>query len=165
MVSNPVVSNVAVSATRPGLDILERRGPAPQPTPAGHAIPPSAAQPSATQPSATQPSATQPSAVHPARTVVDSVPARESAPPLTLPADAVPAARTSAPQASASPDPAPAAGPGPRTMRWGGLTRKSSRNEALSSRRRLPGRSRLNRQSRRPGRVRRPLAPHRLSQP
>ena len=109
-----VVSNVAVSGTRPGLDILERRGPAPQPTPAGTAIPPSAAHPSATRPSAIQPSATQPSAGHPARTVVDSAPARESAPPLTLPADAVPAARTSAPQAPASPDPAPAAGPVPQ---------------------------------------------------
>ena len=53
-------------STRSGLDILDPRTPAPPPAVAGPA--------------------TQPSAVHPARTVVDTIPARESAPPLTLPA-------------------------------------------------------------------------------
>ena len=53
------------AASRAGLDILERRAPSPQPVPAR---------------TATQPGATQPSAALAARTAVDTVPARESAP-------------------------------------------------------------------------------------
>ena len=47
-------------AGRPGLEILERRGPGQQPSPSG--------------------TATQPSAVRPARTVVDTVPVQDTAP-------------------------------------------------------------------------------------
>ena len=86
-------------AGRPGLEILERRGPGQQPSPSG--------------------TATQPSAVRPARTVVDTVPVQDTAPQTppagnlpagtlpadTLPADTVPAARTPAPAAPAPPAP------------------------------------------------------------
>lgn len=59
-------SAAAGASTRSGLDILNPRGPAQQPAVAG---------------------TTQPNAMHPAGTVAGSVPARESAPPPTLPAE------------------------------------------------------------------------------
>ncbi len=81
----------SAAAIRTGLDILEPGGPSPQP--------------------ALAQAATQPSGAHPARMTVDTVPARESAPPLarqadTVPVDTVPAARMPSP-----PAPEPAAQP------------------------------------------------------
>ena len=58
------------SAGQPGLDILNPRVPAQQPAAAG--------------------TTTQPNAMHPARTAADSVPARDSIPPLTPPAETLP---------------------------------------------------------------------------
>ncbi|MCW2907972.1 MAG: hypothetical protein JWL68_2761, partial [Actinomycetia bacterium] len=64
-------TTAAATTGHHGLEILERRGPAPQPAPAR--------------------TATQPSAVGPARTVAEAVPAQESTPPLTRPGGTLPA--------------------------------------------------------------------------
>ena len=78
------------AAEKPGLDILERRGPSLQPAPAG--------------------TAAQPSAARPAPTAAGTVPARESAPPLTLPADIIPVGTI--PAGTVPAGTVPAGGPG-----------------------------------------------------
>ncbi len=65
----------SAAASRPGLDILERRAPSPQPVPTRTAV---------------QPNASQPSGALPARAAVDTVPAHESV-PTALPASPAPA--------------------------------------------------------------------------